>query len=209
MMDRISYYNFSRAKRVLDVFLSSVIIIVLLPFFILFLPFILLRYPIFFTQIRVGKNNKGFKLYKFRTMKINSHNERNKYLKLNEADGPVFKIKNDPRFTKFGKILSRTGLDELPQVLNVIRGEMSFVGSRPLPQYEFNKLTKKQKIRNSIKPGITSLWVIYGSHNLSFDEWMKLDKKYIEEANLFMDMKIILKTMQIPLKAFISLVLNN
>jgi lipopolysaccharide/colanic/teichoic acid biosynthesis glycosyltransferase len=113
---------------------------------------------------------------------------------LNEADGPVFKIRNDPRFTRFGKILSRTGLDELPQMINVMKGEMSIVGPRPLPTDEANQLTAIQKVRELVKPGITSSWVIAGSHKLSFKEWMDLDRIYVEKASLTGDFSIILKT---------------
>lgn len=124
----------------------------------------------------------------------NAERIKSRYKKLNEADGPVFKIRDDPRFTKFGKILSRTGLDELPQMINVIKGEMSVVGPRPLPVKEAKKLTKEQKIRELVKPGITSSWVTHGSHKLTFKKWMSLDKKYIEKATLVSDLSIIKDT---------------
>ena len=207
----INFYHDSLIKKIFDFVLSIVIFIFLLPFFlfIMFLVWVTSGCPIFFVQKRVGKNEKIFKITKFRTMKIDAEKQRINYLYLNEADGPVFKIQNDPRFTKFGHFLSLTGLDELPQFLDVFKGKMNLVGPRPLPIYEYNKLSKVQRLRNVIKPGITSLWVIKGSHNLSFNEWMKLDKKYIEEANLFMDLNIIFKTMLITLKTLIHLVCNN
>jgi lipopolysaccharide/colanic/teichoic acid biosynthesis glycosyltransferase len=117
-----------------------------------------------------------------------------KFKNLNEADGPVFKIRNDPRFTKFGEILSRTGLDELPQFINILKGEMSIVGPRPLPVNEAGKLTKKQKIRELVKPGITSSWVIEGSHKLSFKDWMRLDREYVKNASFAVDVSIIWNT---------------
>jgi len=137
-------------------------------------------------------------------MNNNAESEKHKYLKLNEANGPVFKIKNDPRFTNFGKYLSYTGLDELPQIINVLKGEMSIVGPRPLPDHEYLKLRKKYRTRNFVKPGITSLWVVSGSHRLSFEKWMSLDMEYIKGANLLLDLKIILETILIPLKTVIG-----
>jgi lipopolysaccharide/colanic/teichoic acid biosynthesis glycosyltransferase len=127
-------------------------------------------------------------------MVANAARIQSRYKKMNEADGPVFKIRDDPRFTKFGKLLSRTGFDELPQMINVLRGEMSIVGPRPLPINEVHKLTAKQRIRELVKPGVTSSWVIAGSHELSFKEWMDLDRKYVEKASLTGDLLIILKT---------------
>ena len=209
-MAKISKYNYSLIKRISDLLISLLVLLLLSPILITaVLIECFFRGLIVFQQERVGKDTKIFTVYKFRTMKVGSENTIQKYRNLNEADGPVFKIRNDPRFTNFGKLLSRTGLDELPQFINVLKGEMSLVGSRPLPVYEFNKLNKKQRIRNLIKPGITSLWVIHGSHNLSFDEWMKLDKKYVEEANLLMDIEIILKTSLIPIKVLINFVFNK
>ena len=142
-------------------------------------------------------------------MKINSERMLLKYKNINEADGPVFKIKNDPRFTKIGRLLSHTGLDELPQFINVLKGNMSMVGPRPLPTFEYEKLNKKQKIRNLIKPGITSLWVINGTHNLSFSKWMYLDKIYIEEANLLLDIKILIKTTFIPIMVILNYIFDK
>ena len=124
----------------------------------------------------------------------NAEKLKNKYKRLNQADGPVFKIYDDPRFTKIGKILSKLGLDELPQLINVLKGEMSLVGPRPLPVDEAKKLTKEQKIREMVRPGITSTWVIEGSHRLSFKKWMQLDKEYVENATFLKDLKIIIKT---------------
>lgn len=200
-------YNYSLLKRFLDILVSLSVFLILLPT-IAIISFIELLFKglIIFKQKRVGKNSKIFTIYKFRTMRINSENKQKRYLNLNEADGPVFKIRNDPRFTKMGKLLSRTGLDELPQFINVLKGEMSLVGPRPLPIGEFNKLTEKQKTRNLVKPGITSLWVISGSHNLSFNEWMRLDKKYVEEANILVDINIIFKTILIPIKTLINII---
>ena len=164
--------------------------------------------PVFFIQKRIGKNGKEFKLIKFRTMKKDAEKLKSKYLHLNDADGPVFKITNDPRYTKFGRFLARTGLDELPQLINVLKGEMSLVGPRPLPIYEANKLTKSQKIRELVKPGITSSWVVQGAHKLSFKRWMELDKEYVRNATLAQDIKILLSTFKIPLGEIYSLFIS-
>jgi len=127
-------------------------------------------------------------------MRVGAEQERVKYMHLNEAGGPVFKIRNDPRYTRFGKILARTGLDELPQLLNVLRGEMSLVGPRPLPVYEAKKLNRAQKVRELVKPGITSSWIVSGAHKLKFSQWMQLDAEYVENASLSKDLSILFKT---------------
>jgi len=192
-------YHFSFRKRFFDLFFSGMGVILLFPIF-LFLSLIIMIFsgsPVFFVQKRTGLNGKSFNIFKFRTMKNGAQRNQYKYKKLNEADGPVFKIHNDPRFTKIGKILSRTGLDELPQLFNVIKGEMSFVGPRPLPIYESRKLNRIQKTREMIKPGITSPWVVKGSHSLSFKEWMNLDTEYLKKASLKQDIKIIISTLSI------------
>jgi lipopolysaccharide/colanic/teichoic acid biosynthesis glycosyltransferase len=160
--------------------------------------------PVFFRQKRIGLDGKTFILNKFRTMKVDSENQRSKYLKLNEADGPVFKIYNDPRFTGIGKILSRTGMDELPQLINILKGEMSLVGPRPLPVNEARKLSKSQKIREQVRPGIVSTWVTNGSHKLNFRQWMKLDREYVENGNLQTDLKVIKDSTILIVKSIIN-----
>ncbi len=192
-------YHFSFRKRSFDLFFSVMGVILFSPIFLFLLLIIMIfsGFPVFFVQKRTGLNGKSFNIFKFRTMKNGAQRNQYKYKKLNEADGPVFKIHNDPRFTKIGKILSRTGLDELPQLFNVIRGEMSFVGPRPLPIYESRKLNRIQKTREMIKPGITSPWVVKGSHSLSFKEWMNLDTEYLKKASLKQDIKIIISTLSI------------
>jgi lipopolysaccharide/colanic/teichoic acid biosynthesis glycosyltransferase len=157
--------------------------------------------PLFFKQERIGKGKKTFIMYKIRTMMVGAEELKKKYLHLNETDGPVFKIKNDPRYTKIGKILTRTGLDELPQFVNVVRGEMALVGPRPLPGDEAVKVPKKYQKRFSVLPGITSLWVIRGSHELSFDEWMRLDLKYVKNRSFWQDVEISLLTTTLILKS--------
>lgn len=129
---------------------------------------------------------------------------QSKYKYRNEADGPVFKIQNDPRFTTMGKWLARSGLDELPQLFNIIKGDMAFVGPRPLPVNEASKIPKKYHKRFSVLPGITSLWVIKGTHNLSFDEWMKLDIEYINKKSLQHDLAICKKTLSLLIRSLIN-----
>ena len=139
-------------------------------------------------------------MFKIRTMYHGAENDQKKYGDLNQADGPVFKIRNDPRFTNIGKFLANTGLDELPQLLNVLKGDMSFVGPRPLPINETNKIPSKFNTRFSVLPGITSSWVINGSHSISFVQWMKLDLEYVEKNDLLADLGIAFHTVGIILR---------
>ena len=205
-----NFYHGSLQKRLLDIGLSLVGVIISLPLFVVFAILIKLtaKGPVFFKQKRLGKNAKMFQLIKFRTMVDNAPSRQWRYRDLNEADGPVFKIRNDPRYTAFGKLLARTGLDELPQSLNVIRGEMSLVGPRPLPVDEAKKLNREQKIRELVKPGITSSWVISGTHSLKFNQWMELDRRYVEKASLLDDLDILMKTALMILKALTKMVLG-
>ena len=157
---------------------------------------------VIFEQKRVGRNGKVFIMYKFRTMYVGAEEDRKKYQKLNETDGPAFKIKNDPRFVGVGRFLARTGLDELPQIFNILKGEMSFVGPRPLPVYEYKKLKSWQKKRQSVLPGITSSWVINGQHKVSFDNWMKSDLEYVKNKSFGGDLRIIWKTIVLIIGLF-------
>lgn len=195
-------YSDSLLKRSVDITLSIILLILLIPLFIpiCYLIYIEKEGSIIFFQKRTGKNGKEFVLYKFRTMVNDAEKLKDKYSKLNEADGPVFKIKDDPRFTRLGKYLSGTGLDEIPQLLNVLKGDMSIVGPRPLPTYESKMLSKKEGLRLSVRPGITSSWIIKGGHNLTFKEWMKLDEKYVLTASLGEDLRIIKETFNLVLK---------
>ncbi len=158
--------------------------------------------PYIFQQKRMGKNKKIFTMYKFRTMVNNAEKLKIKYLTRNEADGPAFKIRNDPRYTKVGKLLAHLAIDELPQLLNVIRGEMAFVGPRPLPISEAKQIPKKYEVRFSVLPGLTSLWVIQGSHKLSFNKWMELDCEYVKIKNIWVDIVIVIQTMLLLIKSF-------
>ena len=159
--------------------------------------------PFLFRQKRLGKDKKPFVFYKFRTMVENAENLKPKIYHLNEADGPAFKIRNDPRYTKIGRFLAHSGLDEIPQLINVVKGEMAFVGPRPLPVSEANKVPKKYERRFSVLPGITCLWVVKGADHSSFKRWMELDLEYVKKKSFLYDLKIIILTVWMLLKLFI------
>jgi len=156
--------------------------------------------PIFFRQTRSGINGKPFKLYKFRTMVADAEKLKDKLLKKNEMSGPVFKIKSDPRITRVGSLLRKTSLDELPQFINILRGEMSLVGPRPPLPSEVVKYDRWQRRKLSVKPGLTCLWQINGRNQIDFEDWMKLDLEYIDNWSLWLDTKILVKTLPAVLK---------
>jgi lipopolysaccharide/colanic/teichoic acid biosynthesis glycosyltransferase len=153
--------------------------------------------PVIFCQKRVGLRGKIFTMYKFRTMRVGAEDEQAKYRKQNEANGPVFKIHNDPRFTKMGKFLAHTGLDELPQFFNVLRNDMAIIGPRPLPVAEAKKLTPTQQKRHDIRPGIISPWILEGYHQQPFDSWMKSDIAYITRKSFSYDLALTLRTIKL------------
>lgn len=183
-------------KRFCDVVLCSLALVVLFPTFLIIGLCIWLedRGSVFFVQERSGLNGKVFKMYKFRSMCMNAPHMHKSLLEQNELDGPAFKMKNDPRITKVGRFIRKTSLDELPQLINIIKGDMSIVGPRPLPTYETVQMNDQQRQRLRVKPGLTCYWQCMGRNKLGFDEWMKLDMKYIEDENLWTDIKIIFKT---------------
>jgi len=146
-------------------------------------------------QKRIGKDGEVFEMYKFRTMRVGAEKEKKKYLELNEVDGPVFKIINDPRFTKIGKFLAHTGLDELPQLYNVLGGEMAIVGPRPLPVKEESQIAEKYRyIRRTVLPGIISNWVLDGYHGMNFENWMRQDMRYIENRSFAGDLVLLIRS---------------
>lgn len=166
--------------------------------------------PIFFVQKRVGYKGRVFKMFKFRTMVVGAEEMQKKLLKKNEADGLVFKIRDDPRFTKIGKILSHSGLDELPQLLNVVMGDMEMVGPRPLPVNEAIQIPiKYRKIRESIRPGIISPWIFNGYHSLGFEEWMKMDRDYVINKKWWSDGWLIVQGVWLLLRLIIDIFLSN
>ena len=189
---------YSFFKRLFDIVSSAIGLIVL------FVPFLVLSLIIIidspgaspiFSQERVGKNGKVFKFYKFRSMIPGAEEKLDEVLDRNEMDGPVFKIKDDPRITRVGKIIRKTSIDEFPQLWNVLKGDMSLVGPRPPLVREVEEYTEEQERRISIKPGITCYWQIQPKRNtLSFEEWFALDMKYIEERSFLTDIKILFKT---------------
>lgn len=150
--------------------------------------------PIFFSQVRVGKNGKKFKMYKFRSMVTDAEEKLEQLLQYNETTGAMFKMKHDPRVTKIGRLVRKTSIDELPQLLNVLKGEMSLVGPRPPLPREVDLYTKYDKQRLLVTPGCTGLWQISGRSNIGFKQMVELDLFYIEHKSLLLDMKIILKT---------------
>jgi len=191
------------AKRLIDIFGSAVLLIALAP--ILALVALLIRLdspgPVFYIQQRVGLNRRRSRLFKFRTMSEGADAQQPMLESLNEAEGPVFKIKDDPRITRIGRILRRYSLDELPQLFNVFKGEMSLVGPRPLPIRDIERIDARwHKRRLSVKPGVTCLWQVNGRSDVSFDHWVRMDLEYIDKWSLGLDMKILLKTIPAVVK---------
>ena len=185
-------------KRLIDIVVSAAVLIALAPLFIVVALLIKLESagPVFFTQERVGYNKRRFKILKFRTMVADSDKQQEALEHLNEADGPVFKIKNDPRITRLGWFLRRFSIDELPQLLNVLKGDMSLVGPRPLPVRDVERIELRwHKRRFSIKPGITCLWQVNGRSNIGFDDWVRMDLEYIDQWSLALDFRILVKTL--------------
>jgi exopolysaccharide biosynthesis polyprenyl glycosylphosphotransferase len=183
-------------RRILDFMGSLVLISLLSPLFLLITVLIRLDSPgpALFRQVRCGVNGRRFTFYKFRSMEVGAEEKKKGLLHLNLMSGPVFKIKNDPRVTRVGHFLRKTSLDELPQLFNVLRGSMSFVGPRPLPAEEVEKIKGWQRRRLSMKPGITGLWQVSGRNHVDFQDWVKLDLEYIDNWSLWLDLKILLKT---------------
>jgi len=149
---------------------------------------------VFFAQKRVGQNGEVFKMYKFRSMVTNAEELLGKLKDKNEMSGPMFKMKEDPRITKVGRFIRKTSIDELPQLFNVLKGEMSLVGPRPNLPREVAKFSEYHKLKLIAKPGLTCYWQVMGRSNIDFEEWMELDIKYIEERSTWLDIKLIFKT---------------
>lgn len=190
-------------KRALDLCISMILLILLLPVFAIVAILITKDSPgpVFFLQERVGKCKKRFKMLKFRTMVEDAEQKIGNLEEKNEAQGPVFKIKDDPRITKLGKFLRKTSIDELPQLINVLKGDMSLVGPRPLPERDYQLFNLDwHRRRFSVRPGITCFWQISGRSDLDFDEWMELDMKYIDSWSLSLDFKILLRTIPCIIK---------
>ena len=183
-------------KRLIDIICSFVGILVLSPLFIIIA--IIVKFtskgPIFFSQKRVGRNGKEFDMYKFRSMVVNAEELKEKLAAQNEMSGPMFKMKDDPRVTKVGKFIRKTSIDELPQLWNILKGDMSLVGPRPSLPKEVAQFEDWMYKRLEVKPGLTCYWQVSGRNNIDFEDWMKLDIRYVEEKNLWIDIKLICKT---------------
>jgi lipopolysaccharide/colanic/teichoic acid biosynthesis glycosyltransferase len=189
-------------KRLFDIVFSLIALIVLSPLFLIVTIIIKLDSPgsaLFIQNTRVGKNGKLFAMLKFRSMVKNADEMKKDLAHLNEMEGPVFKIKNDPRLTRVGRIIRKTSIDELPQLLNILAGQMSIVGPRPFLIAEINESTcERHKIYILVKPGLTSLWGVSGRSNInSFDQRMTLDVEYVQNFGLIYDLVIILKTIPV------------
>ncbi|HKS15922.1 MAG TPA: sugar transferase, partial [Planctomycetota bacterium] len=189
-------------KRFLDVAASLVLLVALSPLLVVLGVLVVAtsRGGALFRQLRVGMNGRRFTLHKFRTMVAGAERQRGDLEAKNELDGPAFKMKNDPRVTWIGRLLRKTSLDELPQLWNVLKGDMSLVGPRPLPDYEVEKFRPWHRRRMNMRPGITCLWQISGRNEVRFDDWMRLDLEYIDRWSLWLDFSILARTLPAVLR---------
>ena len=183
-------------KRLIDVIGSLFGIIILSP--LMFIVAVAVKIeskgPIYFWQERVGRSGKLFKMYKIRSMVVNAEEVLCDLKDKNEMTGPMFKMKNDPRITKVGKFIRKTSIDELPQLFNILKGNMSLVGPRPNFEREVIKFSVYQRQKLYVKPGLTCYWQVMGRNSIDFEEWMELDIKYIKERNTWVDIKLIFRT---------------
>ena len=183
-------------KRTADIIFSLIGIILLIPIFIVVIAAIKIesKGSAIFVQDRIGYKGKKFKMYKFRSMVVDAEELKKSLMDQNEMGGPMFKMKNDPRVTRVGKFIRKTSIDELPQLINVLKGEMSLVGPRPSLPEEVEKFEPWMLARLGVKPGLTCYWQVSGRDDIEFEEWMKLDIKYAKERSIFVDLKLIIKT---------------
>ncbi|WP_461201727.1 sugar transferase [Anoxybacillus sp. TBDG-1] len=191
------------AKRTMDIIGAMIGLISLSWLFLIVAVLIKLedpKGPVFFKQIRVGKDGKQFYMYKFRSMVTDAETKLQELLKYNEVSGAMFKMKNDPRVTKVGRFIRKTSIDELPQLWNVLKGEMSLVGPRPPLPREVAQYTEYDKQRLLVTPGCTGLWQVSGRNDLGFHEMVELDLRYIRERSLLYDLRIIIKTIRVMIK---------
>ena len=186
-------------KRIGDIVLSIIGIIVTLPITLIVAVLIKIEDggSVFFSQTRVGKHGAEFKMYKFRSMRPDAEKIKKELMNQNEMSGPMFKMKNDPRITKIGHFIRKTSIDELPQLLNILKGEMSIVGPRPSLPHEVKEFEPWMLERLDVKPGLTCFWQVSGRNAIGFEDWMKLDVKYVRERNLLLDIKLIFKTFKV------------
>ena len=187
---------YSIVKRGSDIVVAVTLLLLLAPLmgFVALLVKLTSRGGVLFAQTRIGLNGRLFTMYKFRSMRQGAQDDRNFLADLNEQEGPVFKIADDPRLTPIGKFLRRSSLDELPQLWNVLKGEMAIVGPRPLWQPEAEKATERARLRTRAKPGLTCLWQISGRSELGYGKWVELDLYYIQNRSLLLDLLIVVQT---------------
>lgn len=187
-------YNFT--KRIID-FVGALCGLILLSPILLIVGLLVKmesKGPMIFSQKRIGLNGSEFNMYKFRSMVVNAEELKKTLAKKNEMSGPMFKMKDDPRITKIGKFIRKTSIDELPQLINVLKGEMSLVGPRPSLPNEVKKFEPWMLKRLDVKPGLTCYWQVSGRNNIDFEDWMLLDVRYVNERSLWLDIKLIFKT---------------
>ena len=189
--------GYLRMKRLIDIIGSFLGLILLLPIFLIVAIMIKIedpKGPFFFKQVRIGKDETEFQMYKFRSMVTDAEERLKDLLTLNEVSGAMFKMKNDPRITKIGKFIRKTSIDELPQLWNVLKGDMSLVGPRPPLKREVEEYSTYDKQRLLVTPGCTGLWQVTARNNVGFKEMVELDIQYIRKRTIYFDMKIVLKT---------------
>lgn len=192
-------YGYRVCKRIFDIIASVIGLIILSPVFLIVAIAIKLDDggPVFYDQIRVGRNGKKFKMFKFRSMRVNAEDEIEKLQKHSEVDGAMFKMRNDPRVTRVGKFIRKTSIDEFPQLINVLVGQMSFVGPRPPLPREVKNYTEYDKQRLYVKPGCTGLWQVTARNSVGFQEMVNIDLDYIQNRSIWLDLKIIFKTIKV------------
>lgn len=202
-LDRIAIdhrYLYRTTQRLFDFIASAVALIVLSPVFLIVAVLIKCddpQGPVFYSQIRLGKHQRPFKMYKFRSMVVDADQKLNELLKYNEVDGAMFKMKHDPRVTRVGRFIRKYSIDELPQLFNVLQGRMALVGPRPPLKRELEKYTAYDKQRLYVKPGCTGLWQVTGRNNVGFKDMVELDLQYIRKSSFWFDLKIMLLTVKV------------
>lgn len=188
--------GYKAVKRFFDIVLSCAALLILSPIFLITALAVKLedQGPVFFTQLRAGQDMKPFKIWKFRSMYVNADEKLKEMLKDNEQTGHAFKIKNDPRITKVGKVIRRLSIDELPQLFNIVKGDMSIVGPRPILPFQMEECDEYDRQRLLVRPGLTCYWQVSGRANIKWDQWVELDLDYIENMSLWTDIRLIVRT---------------
>lgn len=196
-------YIYRTAKRVFDFVASVIGLVILSPVFLMVAIAIKLedpKGPVFYSQVRLGKQQRAFRMYKFRSMVVDADKKLKKLLKHNDVEGPMFKMKEDPRVTKVGRFIRKYSVDELPQLVNVLLGQMSLVGPRPPLPREVAEYTEFDKQRLTVKPGCTGLWQVTLRNDASFEEMVRLDLKYIDQRGFWFDLYVLIQTVAVFFK---------